>query len=72
MRRFFADAQGFLVPGHHSHIAIPTRFRSDPPSYLTKSEFESLPWSVLMLMGGGLAMGTAIECSGLLRIIADK
>ena len=38
--------------------------------YLSQAEFESLPWSVLMLMGGGLALGAAIESSGLLGIIA--
>eukprot|EP00658_Telonema_sp_P-2_P054838 TRINITY_DN43612_c0_g2_i2.p1 TRINITY_DN43612_c0_g2~~TRINITY_DN43612_c0_g2_i2.p1 ORF type:complete len:492 (+),score=92.30 TRINITY_DN43612_c0_g2_i2:109-1584(+) len=38
---------------------------------LTKEDFDKLPWNVIILMGGGLALGTAVETSGLLQKIAD-
>jgi anion transporter len=41
------------------------------PSLLTKQEFDSTPWSVLILMGGGLALGNGVKSSGLLKVIAD-
>ena len=37
---------------------------------LTVQEFDSLSWSVLLLMGGGLALGYAIQASQLLDITA--
>jgi hypothetical protein len=38
--------------------------------FLSQNDFETLPWSVLMLMGGGLALGVAVRSSGLLTILA--
>eukprot|EP00462_Mataza_sp_D1_P021927 CAMPEP_0175143722 /NCGR_PEP_ID=MMETSP0087-20121206/13644_1 /TAXON_ID=136419 /ORGANISM="Unknown Unknown, Strain D1" /LENGTH=615 /DNA_ID=CAMNT_0016427931 /DNA_START=40 /DNA_END=1887 /DNA_ORIENTATION=- len=38
---------------------------------LNQSEFNSMPWSVLMLMGGGLCLGNAVQSSGLLDSISD-
>ena len=39
---------------------------------LTEREFEQLPWSVLVLMGGGLALGVAIQSSGLLELAGTR
>lgn len=39
---------------------------------LSKGDFDSLPWNVIILMGGGLALGTAVQTSGLLDIVASK
>merc|ERR1711916_377399 len=39
---------------------------------LTTSDFDTLAWSVLMLMGGGIALGYAIQTSNLLEIIASS
>lgn len=33
---------------------------------LTTHEFNSMPWNVLILMGGGLSLGNAVQSSGLL------
>lgn len=41
------------------------------PGLLTSTEFNSTPWSVLILMGGGLALGNAVKSSGLLHVIAN-
>jgi len=39
---------------------------------LPKTDFKKLSWEVLMLLAGGLALGNAIESSGLLAIIANS
>jgi hypothetical protein len=39
--------------------------------YLTKEDFNSMPWDVLVLIGGGLSLGTAVESSGLLITLGD-
>lgn len=39
---------------------------------LNHDEFNSMPWSVLMLMGGGLCLGNAVQSSGLLDSISDS
>eukprot|EP00007_Cunea_sp_BSH-02190019_P008314 CAMPEP_0174238334 /NCGR_PEP_ID=MMETSP0417-20130205/11013_1 /TAXON_ID=242541 /ORGANISM="Mayorella sp, Strain BSH-02190019" /LENGTH=593 /DNA_ID=CAMNT_0015317159 /DNA_START=81 /DNA_END=1858 /DNA_ORIENTATION=+ len=38
---------------------------------LSTKEFDSLAWNILVLMGGGLALGEAISSSGLLQTIAS-
>mmetsp|Transcript_14052 Transcript_14052/g.55353 ORF Transcript_14052/g.55353 Transcript_14052/m.55353 type:complete len:563 (+) Transcript_14052:126-1814(+) len=40
--------------------------------YLSVRDFDSLAWSILMLMGGGLALGYAIQASELLDIVAGE
>ncbi|EEQ99891.1 Sodium-dependent high-affinity dicarboxylate transporter, putative [Perkinsus marinus ATCC 50983] len=39
---------------------------------LTTEDWHGMQWSVLTLLGGGVALGNAVESSGLLRIIADE
>ena len=39
---------------------------------LTISDFDSFKWSTLALLGGGLALGEAMEISGLLDMIGNK
>eukprot|EP00033_Pygsuia_biforma_P003085 GCRY01003392.1.p1 GENE.GCRY01003392.1~~GCRY01003392.1.p1 ORF type:complete len:513 (+),score=145.36 GCRY01003392.1:176-1714(+) len=39
---------------------------------LTQKDFDTLPWNVLILMGGGMALGLCIKSSQLLNIITDK
>jgi di/tricarboxylate transporter len=39
---------------------------------MTKDDFKALSWDVLVLLGGGLVLGSAIDQSGLLRIIANQ
>ncbi|KAF4703450.1 Solute carrier 13 [Perkinsus olseni] len=38
---------------------------------LTTEDWHGMQWSVLTLLGGGVALGNAVESSGLLRILAD-
>lgn len=38
---------------------------------LNKSDFESFPWSVVMLAMGGIVLGDAATCSGLLTEMAS-
>jgi len=40
--------------------------------YLTVKDFDSLAWNILMLMGGGLSLGYAIQASSLLDIISNQ
>jgi phosphate transporter len=37
---------------------------------MTKDDFKALSWDVLVLLGGGLVLGSAIDKSGLLNLIA--
>jgi len=39
---------------------------------LTIADFNSMPWSVLIMMGGGLALGNAVQSSGLLDVLATN
>lgn len=54
--------------GIASLIPIVTFFGS---GILTTSDFNSLKWSTLSLLGGGLALGESMKLSGLLDVIAD-
>ena len=38
--------------------------------YLDVDEFNKLSWDTLILMGGGLSLGTVVDSSGLLLVIA--
>ncbi|KAF4657081.1 Solute carrier 13 [Perkinsus chesapeaki] len=38
---------------------------------LTTEDWQGMQWSVLTLLGGGVALGNAVESSGLLRILAN-
>lgn len=40
--------------------------------FITKDDFKRLSWDVLMLLGGGIVLGSAIASSGLLHLIASK
>jgi sodium-dependent dicarboxylate transporter 2/3/5 len=40
-------------------------------SVLDRHDVDSIDWNILILMWGGLAMGTGIEASGLTHLIAD-
>lgn len=40
--------------------------------YITKVDFNGMPWDLLVLIGGGLSLGLAVESSGLLIAIGDK
>ena len=33
-------------------------------------DFDNLPWNILMLMGGGLALGYTIQASSLLDVVS--
>eukprot|EP00041_Stephanoeca_diplocostata_P005756 m.68220 g.68220 ORF g.68220 m.68220 type:complete len:314 (-) comp15979_c0_seq15:134-1075(-) len=39
--------------------------------YLERADFNALSWDTLMLMGGGLSLGTAVESSGLLLTVGN-
>lgn len=39
---------------------------------MTKDDFKALSWDVLVLLGGGLVLGSAIQKSGLLELIAKQ
>ena len=40
--------------------------------YLTQADFNSLSWDTIVLMGGGLSLGTAVESSGLLATVGGQ
>jgi phosphate transporter len=40
--------------------------------YITKVDFNGMPWDLLVLIGGGLSLGLAVESSGLLIAIGDR
>jgi len=40
--------------------------------YLTQADFNSLSWDTIVLMGGGLSLGTAVESSGLLGTVGEQ
>ena len=39
--------------------------------YITKQDFNNLSWDTLMLLGGGLSLGTVVDSSGLLLVVGD-
>ncbi len=43
-----------------------------PHNHSSKNDFKELSWDVLMLLSGGLALGAAIQSSGLLGILAKN
>lgn len=66
----FGDVLGFII-GHigiASLIPIIWFFGSGT---LTTNDFNSLKWSTLALLGGGLVLGESMKISGLLDYIAD-
>lgn len=42
------------------------------PGLLTKDDFNNFLWNVIMLAMGGIALGKAVESSGLLQTIAER
>ncbi|MGH9458895.1 MAG: SLC13 family permease [Thermoanaerobaculia bacterium] len=61
---------GIAVLGALLLFLIPIQ-RTPVKSVLTLPDLEAVPWSVLLLFGGGLSLASAIESSGLARAIGD-
>ena len=40
--------------------------------FLTANDWQSLPWAVLTLMGGGMVLGEAVDKSGLLSVMTES
>ena len=60
------------VTGHIGITALLPTLAFFGTGVLEQSDFETLPWSVLVLMGGGLALGVAIQSSGLLALAGHR
>ncbi len=66
----FSDA-GIAVLGAIALFLIPAAGRGNG-ALLTWADTRELPWGVILLVGGGLSLGTAIESSGLSASIAGQ
>jgi len=61
---------GIAVMGALLLFVVPARW-SQRQFLLDWDSAKNLPWGVLLLVGGGLSLGTAIESSGLAGIVAN-
>ena len=59
------------VFGHLGIVALIPLLVFYGGGWLTLEEFTSMPWNVLILIGGGLALGAAVQASTLLTLIAN-
>ena len=58
--------------GHIGIVGLLPIITFGASGYITKVDFNAMPWDVLVLIGGGLSLGLAVESSGLLIAIGDK
>ncbi|KAI0515139.1 SPX domain-containing protein [Xylaria bambusicola] len=58
--------------GHMGVIAILPIVIFFGTGILTKEDFNNFPWTIIILAAGGLALGKAVESSGLLHTVASK
>ncbi|KAH8157456.1 hypothetical protein CIB48_g10793 [Xylaria polymorpha] len=58
--------------GHMGVIAILPIVVFFGTGILTKEDFNNFPWTIIILAAGGLALGKAVESSGLLHTVAVK
>lgn len=59
------------VFGHIGIVALLPVIIFNALSLVSPKDFQAIPWNVIALMGGGLALGNAVESSGLLTVIAS-
>lgn len=67
-------ANGALAPlvGEMGVVALLPLVAFFGTGVLTKDDFNSMLWNVVMLAMGGLALGAAVESSGLLKAVAHR
>ncbi|KAI1262421.1 SPX domain-containing protein [Xylariaceae sp. FL1019] len=58
--------------GHMGVIAILPIVIFFGVGILTKEDFNNFPWTIIILAAGGLALGKAVESSGLLHTVAEQ
>ncbi|KAI0099125.1 SPX domain-containing protein [Nemania sp. FL0031] len=58
--------------GHMGVIAILPIVIFFGVGILTKEDFNNFPWTIIILAAGGLALGKAVDSSGLLHTVATK
>jgi len=68
-RRHTADGRGHCDYGRAAAFVIPSHWRN-LEFLMSWEQARNLPWGVLILVGGGLSLGTAIETSGLAEAAA--
>lgn len=61
---------GIAIMGALLLFVVPARWRQRQ-FLLDWDSAKNLPWGVLLLVGGGLSLGTAIESSGLAAVVAN-